>query len=530
MARKIFLLLLALMLLLSVLGCTPEGSPQEQLRVASLGSPVSLNPLFIRDNFSFEVITLMHANLITFHNETLEVEPALVKEWSVEDEGRTFVLHLNNNVKWSDGTPLTAEDVAFTLRVICHPDFTGYQYALYFNAVSGSQEYHLNHSSSLADGSIEGIEVIDENTLKISLDRQIAPFLTYLDLFPIPAHIFEDVPVAEMEAHEYSRNPEVTSGPYILNDWVTDEYLHFVSNPDYFLGQPGIDEIYYRIIPNQESQLIELKNGELDLIPTAVKLEDVEDLEEDQNVKIYSNLRLVYDYLGFNMHNPESPLYNQQVRQALSMVLDREALVQDILLGYGRVAYGPLTPLHFPFDENFRAYSVDTPKALQLLEDAGYDEGFELKMIVNAGNEVRENAALMFKEAAESIGVEVSIQTLEWQAYMESAMQGDFDVIISGQGADPDPDLTFNWHSQSPLNELGYVNEAVDRLIEEAVVTQDQEERTQLYREAQEMIVDDAPMVWLYYREAVHGATDRLLNFNPHPNNAFYQVHLWQFK
>lgn len=530
MARKIFLLLLALMLMLSVLGCTPEESPQEQLRVASLGSPVNLNPLFIRDNFSFDVVSLVHASLITFNNETLEVEPSLVKEWSVEDEGRTYVLNFNDNAKWTDGTSLTAEDAAFTLRVICHPDFTGYQYALFFNAIIGSQDYHSNHSSPLADGSIEGIEVIDENTLKISLDRQMAPFLTYLNFFPLPAHILEDVPVAEMESHDYSRNPEVTAGPYILNQWVTDEYLHFVSNPDFFLGQPEIDEIYYRIIPNQEAQLIELINGDLDLIPTAVKLEDVEDLEKDPNIKIYSNLRLVYDYLGFNMHNPESPLYNKEVRQALSMVLDREALVRDILLDYGRVAYGPLTPLHFPFDENFQAYFVDKQKALELLEDAGYDEGFELRLILNAGNEVRENAALMFKEAAEAIGVEVTIQTLEWQAYMESAMQGDFDVIISGQGSEPDPDLTFNWHSQSPLNELGYVNEEVDSLIEEAAVAQEQAERTMLYREAQEMIVDDAPMVWLYYREAVHGASDRLMNFQPHPNNVFYQVHLWKFK
>ncbi len=530
MTKKFFLLLLALMLMLSVLGCTPAESPQGQLRVASLGSPVTLNPLFIRDNVSYEAVSLVHAGLITFNHETLEVEPALVKEWSVEDEGRTYILSINENAKWTDGTPLTAEDIAFTLRVICHPDFTGYHYALFFNAITGSQDYHVNHDSPLADGSIEGIEVVEDNTIKISLDRQMAPFLTYLDLFPLPAHVLQEVPVAEIEGHEYSRKPEVTAGPYILNDWVTDEYLHFVSNPDFFLGQPEIDEIYFKIIPNQEAQLIELKNGDLDLIPTAVKLEDVEELKEDPDIEIYSNLRLVYDYMGFNMQDPESPLSDKKVRQALSMVLDREALVRDILLGYGRVAYGPLAPLHFPFDENFKAFSVDVPKALQLMEDAGYNDGLELRLIVNAGNQVRENAALMFKEAAEDLNVQVNIQTLEWQAYMEALMQGDYDVVFSGQGTGTDPDLTFNWHSQSPLNELGYVNEQVDSLVEEAIMTLDRDERTRLYREAQEIIVDDAPMIWLYYREAVHGVSNRLENFKPHPDNTFYKVYLWQLK
>ncbi|MDO9573362.1 MAG: ABC transporter substrate-binding protein [Candidatus Contubernalis sp.] len=530
MVRKTIFLLLTLVILFSILGCAPAESPQGQLRVASLGSPNTLNPLFIRDNYSFEVVSLLHANLFTFNHETLEAEPALVKEWSVEEEGKVYILQLNDNVKWSDGTPLTAEDVAFTLRVICHPDFTGYHYALYFNVIAGSQDYHLGHDSSLAEGSIQGIEVIDENTLKITLDQEMASFLTYLDLFPLPAHILGDVPVAEMESHEYSRSPEVTAGPYILNDWAPDEYLHFEGNPEYYLGQPRINEIFYRIIPNQEAQLIDLKGGDLDLIPTAVKLEDVEELKEDSNIKIYSNPRLVYDYLGFNMDNPESPLYNREVRQALSMVLDREAVVRDLLLGYGRVAQGPLAPLHFPFDENFVSFPVDTQKAQQLLDESGYGDGFELKLIVNAGNEVRENTAVMFKEAAGTIGVEVKIQALEWQTYMESAMQGDFDVIISGQGTGIDPDLIPVWHSQSPLNELGYVNHEVDSVIQEAIMSLDREERSRMYRRAQEMIVEDAPMVWLYYREALHAASDRLSNFTPHPNSTFYNVHQWEIK
>ncbi|UNC91601.1 ABC transporter substrate-binding protein [Candidatus Contubernalis alkaliaceticus] len=530
MARKFIFLLLALVIVLSIFGCAPVESPQGQLRVASLGSPNTLNPLFIRDNYSFEVVSLLHANLFTFNHETLEAEPALVEQWSVEEEGTVYILQLRDDVKWSDGEPLTAEDVAFTLRVICHPDFTGYHYALYFNVITGSRDYHLNHDSPLAEGSIKGIEVIDDITLKITLDQVMAPFLTYLDLFPLPAHVLGDVPVAQMEGHDYSLNPEITAGPYILNDWAVDEYLHFVYNPNYYLGQPGIDEIYYRIIPNQEAQLIDLKGGNLDLIPTAVKIEDVEDLKEDSNINIYSNLRLVYDYLGFNMANPESPLYTKEVRQALSMVLDREAVVRDLLLGYGRVAHGPLAPLHFPFDENFTSYSVDIQKARQLLDESGYGDGFELKLIVNAGNEVRENTALMFKEAADAIGVEVTIQVLEWQTYMELAMQGDFDVIISGQGTGIDPDLISIWHSQSPLNELGYVNHQVDTVIQEAQVSMDREERSRMYRSAQEMIVEDAPMVWLYYREALHAASEGLRNFAPHPEITFYKVHQWEIE
>ncbi len=534
MIRKIMLIILVLILVLllafSFSGCNLEQSPDGQLRVSSLGSPITLNPLYVRDSFSAEVVSFLFESLLKSNKETLEMEPALVYDWEIKEEGRTYLLNFREGLQWSDGEPLTAQDAAFTLRVMCHPDFTGHQYSLYFHPIVGAVEYHLEHDSSLADGDIQGIEVIDEDTLKITLEQALAPFLSYLEFQPLPEHILGEVPVAEIEGHQFSRWPEVTSGPYLLEEWEVDEYLKMTSNQDFYMGAPNIEEIYYRIIPNQEAQLIELINGNLELIPTAVKLEDVEDLEENPEVEIYSNLRLVYDYLGFNMKREDTPLQEREVRRALSMILDREALVEDVLLGYGEVLHGPLVPLQFPYDPEFESFSPDLGRAEEILEETGYEDGFELKLIVNAGNQVRENAALMFKEAASQVGVEVNIQVLEWQAFLEASQQGNYDLIISGQGTGVDPDLTFNWHSQSPLNELGYANPRVDELIEEALVTMEEEERAEIYRQAQEVIVADAPMIWLYTREAVHAASSRLDNFTPHPENAFYKIYQWEIE
>ncbi|RQD78137.1 MAG: hypothetical protein D5R97_00935 [Candidatus Syntrophonatronum acetioxidans] len=528
--RKFLLIALIVLLMLTLSGCNLDQSTEKQLRVASLGSPITLNPLYVRDGFSAEAVSLLFESLLKSHNETLEMEPALVYDWEIEDEGKTYLLYFRENLYWSDGEPLTARDAEFTLRVMCHPDFTGHQYALYYHPIVGAVEYHQQHDSSLADGHIHGVEVLDEHTLKITLEQALAPFLTYLEFQPLPEHVLGEVPVAEIEGHEYSRWPEVTSGPYVLEEWETDEYLKMTGNQDFYRGSPEIEEVYYRIIPNQEAQLIEMLNGNLELIPTAVKLEDVKDLKDNPEIEIHSNLRLVYDYLGFNMRKDDSPLQEREVRRALSMILDREALVEDVLLGYGEVLHGPLVPLQFPYDPDFESFSVDLERAREILEETGYEDGFELDLIINAGNQVRENAALMFKEAASETGVEVNIQVLEWQAFMEAGERGDYDLIISGQGTGVDPDLTFNWHSQSPLNELGYANSRVDELIEEALVTLEEEERSKIYRQAQEVIVADAPMVWLYTREAVHASTSRLDNFTPHPENAFYNIDQWKIE
>ena len=523
--------ILSIIMVLSLTFCSscsrkPNVQVSHSLKIVAAANPLTLNPLFIRDSASAEVAALLYPSLLSTSFETLEVEPRLFSEWEISEDGKTYLFKLSEDTFWSDGMPLTAWDVAFTIRIICHHDYTGWLFPG-MSRIEGASEYKENRKSPLAEGEIRGIKVLSDKELEICLSQTFSPFLTYLDLSPLPLHVLGDVAVRDLENHAYSLSVPVGSGPYLLSEWLPDRYLHVRANRDYYLGEPKIEEIYYIIIPNQETQLLELLTGQVDLVPTTVKVEDVDQLKKESDLAVYSHLRLSYDYLGFNLKKKDSPLSDRRVRQALSMLLNRDEIVNNLLLGFGQEAKGPLSPYHYSYDPDFTGHIFNPVAARKLLLEAGYPS-LRLKLVYNAGNSLRENVALIFKEQAAAAGIYIDICTLEWEAFLQSLQEGDYDVMLLGCGTGVDPDLTFHWHSQSPGNIFGYANSEVDKLLEKAVETFEKEERTFLYRQAQKLIVKDAPVAWLYNRKAVHAVSARLKNFQPHPENLFYNVHQWQ--
>ncbi|HHX73996.1 MAG TPA: hypothetical protein GX699_03745 [Firmicutes bacterium] len=525
MRRLLFFFLTCLLL---VSGCQKQQqeNPELHFHVAALTGPLTLNPVFVRDSASAEVAALLHTTLLVTDPQTLTPRPRLITAWEYDREKLTYLFTLHPEAVWSDGTPITAEDVAFTLRVIAHPDYTGLLY-LPLRYVLGAAEYKAGHASGLADGAIAGIRVLDEKTLAVTLKEPYAPFLSLLTFAPLPAGLLAEVNIRDLESHEFSLHRPVSSGPYLLAEWKRDEYVHARANPDYFLGKPALDNLYYRFIPNAETQMIELLAGKLDLVPTAVKVEDVAALRENPDLKVYSNPRLVYDYIAINTKKADSPVSDKRVRSALAMLLDRKAVVDNILLGFADPLYGPLLPLHFAYDPALEKETVDLAEARRLLVEAGYTQA-RLRLIFNAGNPVRENVSLVFKEQAAKIGIDIRVSLLEWEAFLAAITAGDFDLAILGRGVEADPDLSYHWHSAGPGNTYGYSNEQVDALLEAAAAEESVAERTRLYREAQRLLVEDVPAIWLYARRAVHAATAGLDGFIPHPENLFYNVHEWK--
>ena len=524
---RVLVLIAISFVFLFINGCqkSSEVTNSQILHVAAPASPITLNPLFARDAVSLEAAALLHPQLLGTNPYTLEVEPRLFASWELHADNLTYHLRLREGLLWSDGTPLTADDVAFTLLLICHADYTGWLYPL-LRFVEGAEEYRKTRHSPYAQGAIPGIRVIDEQTIAIRLKQVHAPFLSYLTFPPLPAHKLQNVKVADMEEHPSLKNVGVGAGPYLFTSWRPDEYLLVRANPDYYLGKPEIAEIYYRIIPNIEAQVIELLAGKLDLLPTAVKVEDVEMLAADRQIRIHKNSRLVYDYIAINHKQENTPLKDRRVRQALAMLLEKDELVANLLLGFAEVLHGPLLPLHFAYDSEFSQEKGSLPAARELLLQAGYPQ-FKLKLIFNSGNIVRENVALLFKEQAAQVGVDVQIHALEWEAFLAALTNGDYDLAILGRSTDADPDLSFHWHSQGAGNRTGYANEQVDRLLEAGAAVLDRGKRTELYRQSQALIVADAPIIWLYSRQAIHAASADLHNFAAHPESLFYDVHLW---
>lgn len=516
---------MALIFILLTCGCVHRAAPGNVLYVGGPANPLTLNPLFIRDGASAELMPLFHPLLIRTDRLTLEPVPAVFSSWVIDEDGLKYLFTLRDDIYWSDGVPLTAEDVAFTLRIIAHPDYTGWLFQL-LKEIAGASEYKKKHGSIYADGEIAGIRIIDDYNLELTLEKRFAPFLSRMTLPPLPAHVLKYVPVAEMETHSYGKTLPVSAGPYLFREWFPDEYVSARANPDYYLGEPGIKDIYYRIIPNQEAQMIELSAGRLDVVPTSVRVEDVPYFEAMSHVRVHKNPRLVYDYIGFNLKNPQSPVADRRVRQALSMLIDKDEIVDNLLLDCAQVVHGPLLPPQFAYDEEFMAYDKDHKRAVELLREAGFQSG-PLRLVYHAGNVVRENVAMLFKESAAEIGVTVEVVLLEWESFLAALNDGDYDMILLGRGVDADPDFSFHWHSESLANAFGYVNHEVDRLLEAAYSVSDRESRIHMYREAEKLIVEDAPVIWLYTRSAIHAVSARVKNFGPHPEGLFYYIEEW---
>ena len=528
MKKAVILLLAFFLLLWSGYSGQSRGDGAQLLRVAAMAGPLTFNPLFARDLPSAEITSLFFEPLLAFHPETLEPEGRLLKSWEIGDDGREYTLFLRRDARWSDGRPITADDVAFTIKVVCHPDYTGWLY-LYLKIIEGAAAYREGDRTELADGEIAGLKVLDDFTLKVRLAEPFAPFLTYLAFPPLPVHVLRDTPVAELEGHSFSRKPEVFSGPYILSEWRPDALVRTQANALYYQGKPKIEYLYYMIIPNPEAQLIEILAGRIDLLPHLNKPEDIPMLRKDDSLAVYTTVRLAYDFIGFNLKNPRSPLADNRVRQALSMVVDRRELVDELLLGMGQVAAGPLSPLQFAYDKTFAGHEYDLEKAKELLEKSGR-KPVQLRLIFNAGNLLRENVAVLYSQKAAAIGVSISVVPMEWEAFVEALHKGDFDLVLLGFGTGVDPDFSYHWHAGGSGNKLTYKNTEINRLLEEAGRLFSKQERTALYRQAQEILVADAPAIWLYYRKAVHVATASLINFRAHPDFLFYRVHEWERK
>ncbi|NLN06407.1 MAG: hypothetical protein GX167_02165 [Firmicutes bacterium] len=271
MRRLLFFLFVCLLLISGCQKQQQEEKPELHFHVAALTGPLTLNPVFVRDSASAEVAALLHTTLLVTDPQTLTPLPRLITSWEYDREKLTYLFTLYPEAVWSDGTPITAEDVAFTMRVLSHPDYTGLLY-LPLRYVLGAAEYKAGHASELADGDIAGIRVIDEKTLSVTLKEPYAPFLSLLTFAPLPARYLSAVKVRDLERHEFSLEQPVTSGPYLLAEWNRDEYVHVKANPAYFLGKPALDNLYYRFIPNTETQLIELLASKLDLVPRRSRL------------------------------------------------------------------------------------------------------------------------------------------------------------------------------------------------------------------------------------------------------------------
>jgi peptide/nickel transport system substrate-binding protein len=516
----------AMTLLAFATGCTGEagGVPGESktgtitpaygdtLIEASIGNVSSLIPNITSDSASHEVGDLMYNGLVTLGKD-LEVTPELAKSWSFSKDCLTLDFKLHDDVRWHDGRPFTAEDVVFTWETTINPKTPS------------------PYKSDFQD--VDRVEALGPHEVRVTYKRPYAKALLSWAVPMLPRHLLARW-VAEGKIREAPQNwtAPVGTGPYRFQEMKSGEKIVVVANQEYFKGRPSISRIVYRIIPSQATIFLEVKAKGVD-VAALTALQYKRQTEFPAFEKAYNKFRYPgsgYTYFGLNLKDPR--FSDRRVRLAFAHAINKQELLDGVVLGLGRRATGPFRPGTWADNPDVKGVPYDLRKAAALLAEAGWttrnSEGllvkngqpFRFEVLTNQGNDERKKVAEIIQASLRELGVGVEIRILEWAALLkEHIKKRQFEAIVLGWGTGADPDQYVVWHSSQMgpdhLNHISYSNPEVDALLEAGRSSCVQADRVRYYHRLHTVLAEDQPVIFLYWRDALPVVSARIYGIQP---------------
>jgi peptide/nickel transport system substrate-binding protein len=448
------------------------GAAGTTLTVGVDQEAVGLDPNLVTAFSSFRRVDFLYNKLVRY-NDRLDIEPDLAESWEYLDP-RTVVFKLRKGVKFHDGSEMTADDVRFTLERVLDP------------ATKSPGRSFIDQIAS--------IETPDPYTVRLKLSLPLASLLSGL--------ASANLSIVEKSAVQKAGNlqrTEAGTGPFMLAELVPDNFIRLVRNPNYFRrGLPRVDTLIIRVIPDQASMLAGLRAGDLDL--ASINLGTViTSAKREPSLVVLQKPGLNLRIFSFNTSRP--PYTDPRVRYAVSWAIDRQAIISTAEFGFA-AASGPVpaaTPWALPTSQ-LPSYTQDLARAKQLLSDAGFPNGFATKIVTSPTYEGGIAVAQVIQEQLRGIGVEATLENIEWGTYINRWVARDFDTMIELRGGDPDPDrfLYRTFHSTGAVNNFLFKDSAIDRLLERGRVNVDPSRRKVIYDELQRKLVEAAPAVFLY--------------------------------
>lgn len=444
---------------------------------AAESDPVSLNPITNSNFSSTQGFEHCYESLVAYDSD-LNLVPALAESWETPDE-TTYIFNLRRGVKWHDGSDFTAEDVKYTFDIVLDPE--------------GPAIWRNNFDA------VTSVEIIDDHTVKFTTS---APFPPLLGAFAI---LRSSAIIKKGAMEETNLDNEINgTGPYKLIRYVPQDVIELERNPDYWGAPlPYLDSVSFKILTEEDARVAGLRAGSIDyalLTPLGEQR-----LRNEENLTVMSGPRVFLYVFIFNMLR--EPWSDVRVRQAISLAVNRDELIEKTLFGTGSIA-GPM-PTGFgdwyvPTDElREKWYTPDLERARQLLSEAGVPDGQEMDLLVApfGGSDFYTNAAVVLKDQLAQIGIVVNIRQVEVGVFVQDASPDgnwNYDMNINAFSPRHDPDgfLWARFYSENTFA-VGYSNERVDELLLEARTTIDQAQRKALYDEAQRILLDEAPMLWV---------------------------------
>lgn len=467
--------------------------------IATLSDAARLDPHLTTDVPSYNVITNMLETLVKKDKED-EIIPGLAKSWDNPDDV-TWVFELEEGVVFHDGEAFNAEVVKKNFERILDEELAAPR-AFIFEVITD-------------------IEVLDEYTVQLTTEYPFAPLLAHLT-HPVgsmvsPKSIDEDYAAIEGggEAGSVINEHPVGTGYFKFDNWKHGTEIKLVKNEEYWGQEVNLDSVTFKAIPEGGTRLAELETGYAHLIEP-VQPSEAELVKNLDNAFFDEKLSSSLNYVGFNAE--KAPFDNKLVRQAITMLINRDEILEGIYEGYGIAASGPLPPGVFGHDEKLEPLPYDPEKALALLKEAGYEDGFKTTIWTN-DNQQRMDQAILIQAALKEANIETEIEVVEWGAYLEKTANGEHDMFILGLTnpvGDADYFLSQMFHSENKGasgNRSFYGNAEVDQLLEEARAENDEVKRQALYSEIQEILVDEAPVMYIQHQAYLSGVSNLVENY-----------------
>lgn len=463
------------------------------------GRPASVNSLDlhtqITSNNAF-AIDKIYESLVTFNSEG-EIVDWLAQSHEISEDGLTYTFVLRDGLKFSNGNAVTAEDAVFSIQ------------------------RHLDLGGPLAIAAqVDSLQAQDDKTIVITLKEPYTPFISELSNFSngiIPQNF------AGLSEEQFFKNP-IATGPFVVKEWDPAGDITFVKNEFYWQeGKPYIDELVYKLIEDDSQAINQLKAGEVHAIES-VALQNVEEIKNGSETTVITNGSWVVEQLFFN--TLDEHFSDVHVRRALALALDREGLTNAVTFGYAQVANSLLPPA-IPYNSNdtIKALNFNVEAAKEELAKSKFPNGFSSKILVASGNNSRAQEAQIVQAAAQSIGIDLQIESIELASFRERFFAYDYSVMInSGQADSPEANSIIAFQTDpegfSKSYWTHYTNDEVTKLLYAGQKTADGEERGKIYADIQQILADEVPYIPFYYPDIVKGVRSSVEGLVVLPNNS----------
>ena len=506
-------------------GSSGEAASGEKIvNIGVTDSLGGMNPLTIDQTWINKYATGLQFLPLVELDEQLNFQPMLADSITTEDNIH-FIVHINEDATWSDGTPVTAEDVEFTFLRLASPIIANPTLMLYAFEGVGDDGFVEEGATS-----VEGVTVLDEKTVQFTTKYPIA--LTTFEntyacyIHTLPKHVIEQFGETEIATVDWFNHPDVVSGPYMVTDYDVDHYISYVANQNYWKGAPNIDRLNFRIVDS--SQIYSgLQSGEIDVTHhtmTAIPQEDYESIEALDNVNVVYGSPITNQSVFVQTAN----ITDVRVRQALVYAIDRQQILEQLMKGHGEVVEGFLSSASPFYDSSIEPLSYDPAKAKELLAEAGWDSSQTLRFYVNSGDGTFVNAAQVMVAQWAQVGINVEVQTVDLSTLMTIAGTTDYDffaVQYTYAPVDPYPDVS--WLLGGEGSWTGYGDDEINAALEATQTASSVDEIRNLYSVVDKKVQEEVPMFSAYIISAQGAVSKRLTGVNSNVYGFFNNIHEW---